>query len=381
MSRRIRVLAVCPDPQDGTAWYRCVSPFGRLQEERDDIELSVTKLDVTHADISRHDLLFLQRPCSPETVHMAKVAKSFGLAVWIDYDDPYMNVPVNNKRFLLYHQPEVQQAIRDVCKSADVVSVSSLQLQNDFKRLNPRTALLPNGFDQTIVRPPENVEEMPVRRILWRGGDSHDEDLQVFTEAIVGAANSDAPHHIWSFFGLTPHWIMSRIPYGAAQVVVWCQIQDYFRNLPTLNPSIVIVPLHDTHNNKCKSNIAAIEGAWAGGAVLAPRWPEWYMPGVTTYDSPVDFQKKLERLMRTPTAALKAKAKETMDHVMKNLSVAEINKSRHKILDSLMAECAPKWKVAAPTTLELQSVPVEKPALKIITKDGGDSARAPAEIQ
>lgn len=345
-----------PEPRDGTAWYRCVSPWGRLQETRDDIEISVTNQNVTHADISRHDILLLQRPVANEHLEMLRVAKSHGLSVWSDWDDPYMNVPPNNPRYFTYRDPQIQANIKAIAEQSDVLSVSSLQLQNDFKQHNARCALLPNGVDPRITsQHTDTSTKLPMRRILWRGGDSHNEDLAVFADAIVAAANSDAPHHMWSWYGLTPHQIMPRLPHGTAQVIPFTDLQSYWRHLPGLHPNIVIVPLADTHFNKCKSNIAALEGAWAGGAVLAPRWPEWYMPGVTTYDSPVDFEKKLVKLMKTSTKELSAKAAETWKYANEKLSVDIVNELRSRLLNALLDQ-TPKWK------------PGVRPALAVVNK-------------
>lgn len=345
MTRRIRILAHCPDMKDATAWYRVISPYGRLQESHDDIELSVTSLDVTHSDISRHDVLLLQRPCTTWAANAARIAKGMGLAVIADYDDPYASVPINNPRYFMYNTAEVQQSIREVCAEADLVTVSTLQLQADFKALNKRTALVPNALDETLVRGKPDPKALPIRRVLWRGGDSHNEDLMQFTEAIVGAANSDAPHHVWSFWGLTPHWLMPRLPYGSAQIIGWTHFQDYFRHLSstTVKPSIVIVPLADTHFNKSKSNIALLEGAWAGGAVLAPRWPEWHAPGVTYYDDHATFQRKLEKLMKTPSAELAKMSEQTLAWAREKCSVTAVNELRSKLLDSLLRERATKW--------------------------------------
>ena len=354
--RKIRILCATPEPRDGTAWYRCVSPWGRLQEQYDDIEVNVTNLNVGHSEISRHDVLFLQRPVAPEHLEMLRIAKSHGLTVWVDWDDPYLNVPPNNPRYFVYKDPNVLATIRAIAQEADIVTVTTFQLQHDFRQLNPRTAMIPNGVDPRLTAQIDG-RPLPTRRILWRGGDSHAEDLQTFGEAIVAAANADTAHHLWSWYGMTPHHIMSRLPYGTAQAIPWTDLQTYWRHLPNLRPNIVIVPLEETHFNKCKSNIAVLEGAWAGAAVLAPRWPDWTMPGVTTYDTPVDFEKKLIKLMNTSTADLAAKAAETWKFASDKYSVDVQNELRVKILRQLLVECAPKWQTRSTQNVFTQILP------------------------
>ena len=67
---------------------------------------------------------------------------------------------------------------------------------------------------------------------------------------------------------------------------------------------LAVVPLKDNLFNHAKSNLAWIEATCAGAMTLAPDWPEWRRPGVSNYESPLNFKKLLrERLEACRSAA------------------------------------------------------------------------------
>jgi hypothetical protein len=109
---------------------------------------------------------------------------------------------------------------------------------------------------------------------------------------------------------------------------------EYWRFIYMTNPALVMVPLWDCPLNRAKSNIAWIEGIYAGAACLGPDWDEWKRPGIIHYQSPKDFGDKLDMVMRGEFDTLKL-AQEGREYVMDTLTLAKVNLLRESILQAL----------------------------------------------
>jgi hypothetical protein len=86
----------------------------------------------------------------------------------------------------------------------------------------------------------------------------------------------------------------------------------------------MFVPLVDNEFNRAKSNIAWLEGTWAGAKTIASDLPEFNKPGVTVYKPG-----ELPRNNFTPDSEI------SWDYISKNLTLDLINASREHILDTL----------------------------------------------
>lgn len=333
---KMKVLAIAPEPSDGTAWWRLLSPFGVLREQSGgQFEYDVYS-QVDHIEISKCDLLYMQRPVRAVDITMMNQAKSLGIPVVIDYDDDYTNVPANNMTAKMYMQPDVQNNIRTLMTQANVITVSTVELKNKWKHINKNIAVVPNGFDDRMVLK-RGAERLPYRRVLWRGSASHNEDLLKYGDAVVKAANEGAPA-IWTFVGHSVFHIHSRMPLASVEEYDWRGVVEWFNLLGELRPQILIVPLVDTPFNRQKSNISILEGAWTGAAVLAPDWDDWRAPGVTNYKTPKEFAAKLIELLAKSDSELTTLANETWDAVRQRLLVSRSNKLRMMLFNELCKE-------------------------------------------
>jgi O-antigen biosynthesis protein len=333
---RMNVLAICPIPTDGTAWWRVVSPLSNLREASGGHFEFTVQSTADHVQISKCDLLILQRPCRAEDVAYMTIAQGLGIPVVVDYDDDYTNVPANNPRSAAYMAPEVQKNVRECLSGANLVCVSTLELKQRFRAFNQRIAVVPNAWDDR-VQLERGAPRLPTKNIAWRGGDSHNEDLAVFSESIVRAA-WEGGETLWHFVGASLHFLHSRMPPASVNEYQFRDVLSYFSLLGQIRPSILIVPLADTPFNRCKSNISILEGAFAGAAVLAPDWDGWRAPGVTNYTSPADFAHKLIELSRMPQAELSALSQQTWDTVRGRMLVSRANKLRALMFGKLCDE-------------------------------------------
>lgn len=332
----MKVLVICPDPKDGTAWWRVVSPLSVLREQAPGVfDFDVVNF-ADHTDVSRYDLLLLQRPCRAEDAAAMKWAKILGIPVVVDYDDDYTAIPKHNMMYPVYSAPSVQEVIKGFIRDADLLTVSTVELKMKWLQLNRRIAVVPNGFDDRFVLR-RGEERLPYRRIMWRGGQSHVDDMARFADSFIRAAHEGAPA-VWSFCGMSMHHLHPKMPHASIEEYEWQGVLEWFELLGKLQPSILVVPLADSPFNRAKSNISILEGAWAGAAVLAPDWDDWRAPGVTNYDGPKDFAKKLIALTKKSSKELRAMSNETWDAVRERLLVSRSNKLRVMLFSKLVEE-------------------------------------------
>jgi hypothetical protein len=209
-------------------------------------------------------------------------------------------------------------------------------LKKSLHRFNRRIGVVPNGWDDRMQLS-RGEERLPYRRVMWRGGDSHNEDLAVFANQFVRAAN-EGPEAIFTFVGASVYQIHDRMPTACMEEIPFRDVMTYFQVLGEFRPSILMVPLNDTHFNRCKSNISLMEGAFAGAAVLAPDWDDWHAPGVTHYTDVHDFGTKLIQLMYKTDAELKDLSDQTWLAVRSNLLVSRANKLRAMFFTKLIEE-------------------------------------------
>lgn len=384
---KMRICVVCPHPGDGTAWWRVVSPLSVLREQTGghfDFEIFS---EVDHVMISKFDILLMQRPIRPNDVGYMHMAKKLGIPVIVEYDDDYTNVPANNPRMMMYMQPEVQQRVRELLSGADLVTTSTPELKKRWLGLNKRIAIIPNAWDDRMQLS-RGVNRLPTTNVMWRGGDSHNQDLEQFSDQIVRAA-WEGNSAIYHFLGNSAWPIHDKMPPASINEYPFTDILGYFNLLGEVRPNILIVPLAETPFNKCKSNISILEGAWAGAAVLAPDWDDWRCEGVTNYKNPLDFGNKLIELTKKSRAELFALNKLTWDAIRDRMLVSRANKLRTALFGALVDEF--RRKRARPTGneqdqlaefvgLEVKHAEDSSGPATVIGDSGGTGPDAPEEL-
>ena len=116
-----------PNPTDATSFYRAVGPLQDLKRKMGFI-LQIGS-DVNWATLKGTDAVFMQRPFTKNHVQILEMAQANGKKVWVDYDDDLFSVPRSNRTFRLYGDAKNQNNIAQIVAKADVITVSTPQLQ------------------------------------------------------------------------------------------------------------------------------------------------------------------------------------------------------------------------------------------------------------
>lgn len=317
-----RWILHCPNPIDGSSFYRGYGPFGRLTKDTDIVVEAVP--EYSWPVFSFFHGLIMQRPSTEMEWKIASSAKMNGLPVVLDFDDNIFAVPEWHPNYAL--REERNKWTASIAKMADVIMVSTKELARVFRRLNKKTVVVPNAMP--YGKWPERQE--PVKHIMWRGNTKAQDDFKGgFLEGLDQALKQ---HEGWglSFLGQPPDRVREALP--GAHYIPTVDVVAFYRFMASVRPDILIVPREDSPFNRARSNGGWLEATYAGAAVLAPDWEEWRRPGITNYKDARDFGKKLSQLMQRDVSPLVAESRAYIDQ---HLQLAHVNKQREEILRSL----------------------------------------------
>ncbi len=310
---------------DACSYYRSLGPLGRMRQ-LGLIDLTISS-EIDWTRISQVDLVFIQRPDQEWHRSLIKLARKWSVPVWVDLDDNMFSVPNDNPAAPYLMNSKTQGIIKECLSMASVISSSTEHLSGVLKDKGYSSKVIPNALDPRFKIPTHKEQS---KTILWRGSPTHDRDLSTYGDAIIKAAQAN-PGWRWHFQGYNPWRITEPLStYGEVTWALSKQIEDYMEFIADLKPAIMIVPLHESEFNRSKSNIAWIEGTYAGAATLAPNWPEWDKPGVYPYNDSRSFADRLKQMMGHGHIAANYISTE---YIQEHLMLDHVNKQR---LDLIM---------------------------------------------
>ncbi len=343
------IICSIPNPLDATSLYRGLGPFMTMKRLYPNIDM-VLNPDLSWANLKAADFCFFQRPAFQDRVSAMKIAKTNGKPLWIDYDDNLHAIPTCNRRYNLYGDPQVQHNIAIMTAMADVVTVTTEHLAASLRNLlrtfpsndgfitDPsKVIVIPNAYDPELMPDLTKPRRPRNKLVVWRGSDSHAKDLHVYAQAIGETARLYADWG-YEFIG-EPFWLAIEAIKKLANpnTLTVTAPQDpvnFFRYLQSQAPTLVIVPLEDISFNHSKSNIAWLEATAAGAIVLAPNWPEWQKPGIINYTDIENFGVRFQAILRGEFD-LDSLWAQSRDHILSNLSLRDVNKTRYTLVERL----------------------------------------------
>lgn len=335
--RKPKVLIISPNPSDGTSFYRAF-PYHRL-----DVDITTPKgIYLEWCDLYNVDVVFFQRPASQVDVINIETCKRFNKPVISDYDDLATEVDDRNPAYEFYERDAIKAVIRTILRISDYVTVSTQGLREALLEQVPEAniRIIPNAVDDKMFSLEPSYHERN-KIILLRGGGSHDKDWTEYKDGIL-AILREFPEYTLAVMGHQLPWF-KEIPDSQLKVYKFTDIPTYFDLLMQLRPEIMIVPLQDTKFNRCKSNIAWIEGTLAGSRVFATGLPEFLYNTVCT----LFFHN--EELIRVVSWSINNKKS---DNYLSSLDalprLSEVNELRKDLIE----ECLNLAKKYSPKTLK-----------------------------
>lgn len=309
----MKIIVYSPIPYDGTSFYRAFGPFNNLQRRYNEIEIingSDDGFEYSWRTLGPVDIVFLQRPSTSIGLQIIKTAKRCNKPVWIDYDDDYINIPVSNPRHELYANTVRQSQTMECMKLADVITVSTQSIADsiaDNINTKARVIVVPNAFDPYLFDSSNAYNELPKNKfVLWRGGDTHVKDVELYKDAILECFDKHK-QYTWIFYGHEFDWItqhaISRNEWNRIRLYEFTDLMQYFKNCMQLRPEIMIVPLEDNAFNRAKSNISFIEGTLFGASVMAtglPEFEKFTKDAIELFNTKDEFVSSFNKLVENP---------------------------------------------------------------------------------
>lgn len=318
-----------PNMIDASSWYRSMGPLADMRRQMP--ELTTHHLaKYSWATLAECDAVFLQRPYTHEEVSIIEIAKDVGVPVWVDYDDLLLKLPTDNPGYFLYetHKKNIVSCIQ----YADHVTVSTPELKRFLDKFNKNVTVIPNAIDMRYFKyrtqPPKRTS-----RMVWRGSKTHHRDVFTYCQTIF-SKHSQYEKWEFQFIGDNLWFLTDNMAHQRTIVMPGKEWPDYFRHIWKIAPAAMLAPLHEHEFNWCKSNIAWLEGSFAGAVTIAPDWEEWQRPGVLTFKNENEFGSQMDKVL-SGSINVDKMAKDAWDFIQENLTLQKVNKLRLDMLISL----------------------------------------------
>lgn len=336
----IKILAVTPSDKEINNFWRCSGPLGYLaKHSQGEIDAHIYSYDrhtsgIFWCDLNQVDVLFLHRPSTENDLKAFQIAYLMNVPVWVDWDDWIYDIPANNPSAKYYRDPETRARITHMIQCADVVSVSTADLNGKIAQLNPRTVTLPNAYRSDLFSKflPESYPEREPT-IVWRGTNTHTDDLLTVADYL-----SDLPQKV-TFLGNVAWEIFSKMTPGSYELKGQFDPLLYWHVIYQMKPKVWIVPLADNSFNRAKSNIAWMEALHAGALCVAPDWDEWKKPGCISYTpgAPQSFVEAVQVAHRRPHGVFTDLVKSARDEMLAEYGIKKVNERRSEVVRELVA--------------------------------------------
>jgi hypothetical protein len=289
--------------------------------------------EVNWSTICQGDLVFIQRPFKEEHWQIVEMCKKWGVPVVADFDDLLSDLSTSNPAFEVFNASK--QSFLKIIKAVDGITVTTQYLGDKLAELGATCPIqiIPNAYDSQLFPYTKNVIERQ-KIILWRGGNSHVEDLMSIKdehEALI----KDFPDWNFVFLAQDPWWLTPR---DNIKHVGGMGILEYMHAIHAMAPAIMYHPLTDTDFNRSKSMCSYIEAAHARAAFIAPDFEEFKRAGVQTYKQG-EFYNVASKLMSS-VDMIRDSILSARSYVAENLELREVNKLRYAFLNQILTHKA-----------------------------------------
>ena len=334
--KQTNIMCLVPDMADSTSWYRAVGPLGHLKNHSD-LNLNflfAQKTDFRNlkAQLCMHHILFAQRPFTQEHVNTIEQAKDQGVRVWVDYDDDLFTVPYDNPTYPVYGRKEVKENVYKCLQLADHVTVSTDYLKNKYELINSNITVIKNSFNPFHF-PFRDEHDNYNNVVMWRGSNTHHQDVMTVAGQILDSAERHQDFE-FEFVGDRLWFLSGRM--RNAVITNFMDIVPYHKHIYARSPKVFIVPLHFSDFNRAKSNIAWLEATFSGAITIAPKMPEWEVPGVLHYESQVQFGNALETAITMNKEKHHAMVTEAWQYAIEHHNLDVVNNKRIEVINKLM---------------------------------------------
>lgn len=248
----------------GCGYYRIKLPLGELERHGHNVTVSNA---LARADAERADVIIGQRVVlKPISAIWQHIARGNGARLVYEVDDDLWNIAPDNPASKLFTPDAVARITRNV-EVAHAVTVTTPELAERIRPMNPNVFVLPNYVDESVLAvehaDPGDVD--PVR-VGWQGSPTHERDFKQASPAIARLLRQSARAQFWTLGG---NYLTKLEPGAKAQsdkifVAPWINNDWplYYQRVSDIH--VGLAPLVSSTFNSSKSHIKALEYAALG---------------------------------------------------------------------------------------------------------------------
>lgn len=271
----MKIFGWAGDEASGCWWYRIKLPLDALRAQGHEVEYSA-RMPPEWWD--KPEVVIGQRVSTPEaTKRWQQLADRPDRPFMVyETDDDLLNVdPANTRAWQFFGRWDIQDNVRTNIQLADLVTVTTEQLADKVRTLNPNVAVLPNYIPGRLLQHPLVVDpgDRGPTVIGWAGSQTHVDDFNEVAPALVRFIERH-PHVRYHSMGLLVNGkpalftSLKRLLDLPEQVRLagWFPLPHYYS---ALEFHIGLAPLRPSVFNQSKSCVKALEYSARGVAVIA----------------------------------------------------------------------------------------------------------------
>lgn len=229
-------------------------------------------------EAQQSDIVVFHRPDDPKKLELARLLKKQGKKIVLDNDDTYKDGDNGGIKLNTYfNQERVRRGLRTINQTmdafaieADLITVSTQFLADEYKKLNKNVVVLPNCVDPFYFDEPQRNEGEKVR-IGITGSIGMSSDIDVLNPIFKHYEND--PRVQLVFFSLPADPKNNPMMANAyeneynfldSMNVEWhatVNMDKYYDTLNSLKLDIMVIPRTDNYFNRCKSNLKFLESS------------------------------------------------------------------------------------------------------------------------
>lgn len=261
-------IAYIADNTWACAWYRCHAPGMELLRRGHDVTLHE---EIRTLAREKPDVLIVQAMVHPDLFRIATQLQSEGTLLVYDQDDEPFSLHPENPGYGFWNAPDVQEMVARFLRAADIVTTTTPELADSFRRFNRQVVVLPNMLpSEHWPRERRPVVERQPLVVGWAGSSSHAPDLREIEDLLLQTLERFEQVEV-HLAGAREHWLRRTHP--RLKLLAPVVIEEYAGLLDGFD--IALAPLANNKFNRGKSDLKAVEYGMIGLPVIASKMPSY----------------------------------------------------------------------------------------------------------
>jgi len=348
--------------QSGIAYHRIINPMEFMQWDAEDsaemlwIQEEEHKID---GDILLYSKFIATQP------DQLKAFKKKGIKIVVDVDDSW-DLPVNHYFYNTWKERDNAQKVIDNITLADVVTCTTMRLQDKIRQYNKNTVVIPNAFPfgHDVYKPmPVEHEKMG---FIYVAGSSHVHDVEMLRGKfkrigsdpyiknnaefiLAGYKATHIPRYLTKEQQLKNEPVIVKIPdawermssvfsqTGSHKILPSTDLDNYISYYDQAD--VAIIPLAETDWNSYKSELKIIEAACKGIPVICskvlPYSTLYGKDGIMWVETPDDWIKHIKYCIKNPNF-VKEMGEKMSTWAREEYDLIKWNQTRKELFKSLM---------------------------------------------